>query len=158
MWRPGPSRFGAGLLLLLHCARTLPSFLSAWVLLFFAASLVLAFCAAALAADSASSAAGKKVNINQASAEQLANLPRVGAKAAQRVVEYRKAKGPFARPEDLMEVKGFGEKHFEQLKPYLVVSGPTTLDTKVSSAGSFAGVPRFVSTAAKTRAAGTCMA
>lgn len=105
----------------------------------FAASLVLAFGAAALAADSASSAAGKKVNINQASAEQLANLPRVGAKAAQRVVDYRRARGPFARPEDLMEVKGFGEKHFEQLKPYLAVSGPTTLDTKVSSAGSRGG-------------------
>jgi competence protein ComEA len=103
-----------------------------------AASLVLGFCLSALAADSVSapSADGKKVNINQASAEQLAYLPRVGAKAAQKVVDYRKAKGPFSRPEDLMEVKGFGEKKFEQLKPYLAVSGPTTLGAKVSSAGS----------------------
>ena len=106
-----------------------------------AAPLVLCFCAAALAADSvpSPSADGKKVNINQASAEQLAHLPRVGAKAAQRVVDYRKTKGPFSRPEDLMEVKGFGEKKFEQLRPYLAVSGPTTLDTKVSSAGSRGG-------------------
>ena len=106
-----------------------------------AASLVLGFCRASLAADSvsAASADGKKVNINQASAEQLAYLPRVGAKAAQKVVDYRKAKGPFARPEDLMEVKGFGEKKFEQLRPYLTVSGPTTLDAKVSSAGSRGG-------------------
>ena len=109
-----------------------------------AAPLVLGFCAAALAADSVPSPSvdGKKVNINQASAEQLANLPRVGGKAAQRVVEYRKAKGPFARPEDLMEVKGFGEKKFEQLKPYLAVSGPTTLDAKVSSAGSRGGTSK----------------
>jgi competence protein ComEA len=111
-----------------------------------AASLILAFIAftafsaAAHAADTTDSAGnGKKVNINQASAEELARLPRVGAKAAQRVVDYRKAKGPFARPEDLMEVKGFGEKKFEQLKPYLAVSGPTTLDAKVSSAGSRGG-------------------
>ena len=114
-----------------------------------AASLVLAFtgltafAAAARAADTpdatSSAGNGKKVNINQASAEELARLPRVGAKAAQRVVDYRKAKGPFARPEDLMEVKGFGEKKFEQLRPYLAVSGPTTLDAKVSSAGSRGG-------------------
>lgn len=109
-----------------------------------AASLALGLCGvggfqtAALAADSTSapSADGKKININQASAEQLAFLPRVGAKAAQKIVDYRKAKGPFARPEDLMEVKGFGEKKFEQLKPYLAVSGATTLDAKVSSTGS----------------------
>lgn len=106
-----------------------------------AAPLVLGLCAAALAADSTApaSADGKKVNINQASAEQLAFLPRVGAKAAQRVVDYRKTKGSFARPEDLMEVKGFGEKKFEQLRPYLAVSGPTTLSAKVSSAGSRGG-------------------
>lgn len=103
----------------------------------FAASLVLASCVAASAADVTTTATeGKKVNINQASAEQLANLPRVGAKAAQRIVDFRKANGPFARPEGLMEVKGFGEKRFEQLKPYLTVSGATTLDGKVSSAGS----------------------
>ena len=106
-----------------------------------AAPLVLGFCLSALAADTASAAStqaasGKKVNINQASAEQLAFLPRVGAKAAQKVVDYRKAKGPFARPEDLMEVKGFGEKKFEQLRPYLTVSGPTTLEAKISSSGS----------------------
>lgn len=99
------------------------------------AVLSLALASIALAGDAAS-AEGKKVNINQATAEQLANLPRVGAKAAQRVVDHRKAKGPFARIEDLMEVKGFGEKRFEQLKPYLTVSGPTTLEGKVSSAGS----------------------
>jgi competence protein ComEA len=106
-----------------------------------AASLVLGFCRVSFAADSvsAASADGKKVNINQASAEQLAYLPRVGAKAAQKVVDYRKTKGPFTRPEDLMEVKGFGEKKFEQLRPYLTVSGPTTLDAKVNSTGSRGG-------------------
>jgi competence protein ComEA len=105
-----------------------------------AASLGLAFCGAVRAADAAAPAAdGKKVNINQASAEQLANLPRVGVKAAQRIVDFRKANGPFARVEDLMEVKGFGEKRFDQLKPYLAVSGATTLGEKVSSAGSRGG-------------------
>ncbi len=102
-------------------------------------SLVLASYAAYAADATAPAGDGKKVNINQASVEQLAQLPRVGAKAAQRVVDFRKAKGPFARIEDLMEVKGFGEKRFEQLRPYLAVSGATTLDAKVSSAGSRGG-------------------
>ena len=105
----------------------------------------------ALAGDAAS-ADTRKVNINQATAEQLANLPRVGAKAAQRVVDHRKAHGPFARIEDLIEVKGFGEKKFEQLKPYLTVSGPTTLEGKVSSAGSRGGKTKGSAKPASTRA------
>ena len=72
-----------------------------------------------------------KVNINQASASQIAMLPRIGARVATRVLDYRKAHGPFAKPEGLMEVKGIGEKLFLTLKPYLAVSGPTTLAAKV---------------------------
>jgi competence protein ComEA len=72
-----------------------------------------------------------KVNINQASVEQIAYLPRIGTKVAARVLDYRKTHGQFARPEDLMEVKGIGEKLFLTLRPYIAVSGPTTLAAKV---------------------------
>jgi competence ComEA-like helix-hairpin-helix protein len=82
-------------------------------------------------ASSATSAAGNRVNINQASVEQISYLPRIGAKVAARVVDYRKTHGQFARAEDLMEVKGIGEKLFLTLKPYIAVSGPTTLAAKV---------------------------
>jgi competence protein ComEA len=86
-----------------------------------------------LFADTASTPAppAGKVNVNQASPEQIAYLPRIGAKVAARVVDYRKTHGQFARPEDLMEVKGIGEKLFLTLKPYIAVSGPTTLAAKV---------------------------
>jgi competence protein ComEA len=57
-------------------------------------------------------------------------------KLADRIVAHRKEHGPFRRIEDLMEVKGVGEKFFSTLKPYLSVSGPTTLTEKVSSKGS----------------------
>lgn len=87
------------------------------------------------AAATKEATATKRVNINQASAAQLALLPRVGAKAAERIVEYRKAHGSFSQPEELMEVKGIGEKLFLQLKPYLTLSGPTTLSAKVRSTG-----------------------
>ena len=94
-------------------------------------------CACALRASGATeAAAGKKININQASSAQLALLPRVGAKAAERIVEYRKAHGSFGQTEELMEVKGIGEKLFLQLKPYIALSGPTTLAAKVSSKGT----------------------
>jgi len=76
------------------------------------------------------------VNVNQATSAELARLPRVGTKLADRIVAHRKEHGPFKRIEDLMEVKGVGEKFFSTLKPYLTVSGPTTLAEKVSSKGS----------------------
>src|SRR5688500_17029048 len=97
-------------------------------------ALLLVLAAATVHGDtSPASASGGKVNINQASAAQIAFLPRIGIKVATRVVEHRKVQGPFARPEDLMEVKGIGEKLFLTLKPYLAVSGPTTLAAKVRS-------------------------
>lgn len=90
--------------------------------------------AASLRADTTTTAPAAptgKVNINAASVSQIAMLPRIGEKVATRVLDYRKAHGPFAKPENLMEVKGIGEKLFLTLKPYLAVSGPTTLAAKV---------------------------
>ena len=83
-------------------------------------------------AAAAGPAAGQ-VNINSASAEQLALLPRIGPSVAQKIVEFRKENGPFKSAADLMLVRGIGEKTFEQLKPYLTVSGETTLKEKVST-------------------------
>ena len=77
-----------------------------------------------------SSSAGV-VNINTADAAQLALLPRVGEKAAARIIEYRTEHGPFKKASELMQVKGIGAKTFENLSPYIVVEGRTTLTTKV---------------------------
>ena len=66
------------------------------------------------------------INLNQATAQQLDLLPGVGAKAAARIIEHRH-KTPFTRPEELVQVKGFGKKKFDKLKPHLAVAGPTTL-------------------------------
>jgi competence protein ComEA len=117
-----------------------------------AAALLLA-AAAARAGDAAPAAApaaggSGKVNINQASAEQLSLLPRIGEKVAERIVAYRKEHGTFGRPEQLMEVKGIGEKLFLVLKPYVTVSGPTTVIEKIRS-GSFSSSRGRAGTAAK---------
>lgn len=73
------------------------------------------------------------VNINTADASQLALLPRVGEKAAERIIEYRTEHGPFKKAADLMQVKGIGAKTFELMSAYVTVSGNTTLSTKVKS-------------------------
>jgi len=83
-------------------------------------------------ADNGTPAGAGVVNINTADASQLAFLPRVGAKAAQRIIEYRAQHGAFHKTSDLMQVKGFGEKSFNRLSAYLTVDGATTLKAKVS--------------------------
>ena len=89
-------------------------------------------CASAFAADAQPAPSGV-VNINTADAAQLALLPRVGEKAAQRIIAYRTEHGPFKKATDLMQVKGFGAKTFERLSPYISLSGATTLSAKVKS-------------------------
>ena len=63
------------------------------------------------------------VNINAATAAQLQTLPGVGASTAQRILDYRQKNGGFKKIEELMNVRGVGEKSFLKLKPLIVVSG-----------------------------------
>jgi comEA protein len=64
------------------------------------------------------------VNINTAPAEQLERLPGVGPKTAARIVEYRQKNGGFKKIEELMNVRGIGEKAFLKMKPQLTVAAP----------------------------------
>ena len=62
------------------------------------------------------------VNLNTAAASDLEGLPGIGAKTAARIVEYRQKNGPFKKVEELMNVRGVGEKSFLKLKPQLTVA------------------------------------
>ena len=62
------------------------------------------------------------VNLNTATAEQLATIPGVGAKTAERIIEYRQKSGGFKKVEDLMNVSGVGEKSFLKMKPLITVT------------------------------------
>ncbi len=96
--------------------------------------LIASLSAAAFAADTQAGATPTGVvNINTADAAQLSLLPRVGLKAAQRIIDYRSAHGAFQKATDIMQVKGFGDKSFERLSQYIVVDGKTTLTAKVRS-------------------------
>jgi competence protein ComEA len=65
------------------------------------------------------------VNLNTASVDQLADLPGVGKATAERIVEYRQKSGGFKKIEELMNVKGIGEKSFLKLKPLITVAAKT---------------------------------
>ena len=67
----------------------------------------------------AKAAPAGKVNINTASVQQLSELPGVGEKLAARIVEYRQKSGGFKTVQELMNVKGVGEKNFNKLQPFL---------------------------------------
>jgi competence protein ComEA len=101
-----------------------------------------------LLAPLAAAAAGSAgvVNVNTATSQQLQLLPRIGPSVAQRILDYRKENGKFDSVEDLMLVRGIGESTFAQLKPYVSLSGETTLTAKVKS-------PRAAQTAASSKPA-----
>jgi competence protein ComEA len=61
------------------------------------------------------------ININTASVKDLDALPGIGAKTAALIVEYRQKNGPFKKIEELMNVRGVGEKSFLKLRPQLTV-------------------------------------
>jgi competence protein ComEA len=63
---------------------------------------------------------GSKVNVNTASAAELASLPGIGPSKAQAIVEHR-AKEPFTRAEDLRKVKGIGPKLYDTIREQITV-------------------------------------
>ncbi len=63
----------------------------------------------------------KKININTASVQELTTLPRIGPKKAAAIIEFRNKNGKFQRVEDIMKVKGIGEKTFLRLKDLITV-------------------------------------
>jgi competence protein ComEA len=69
-----------------------------------------------------SASASAPINLNTATAAQLETLPGIGKATAERILEYRQKNGSFKKVEDLMNVRGVGEKSFLKLKPLVTVS------------------------------------
>jgi competence protein ComEA len=90
----------------------------AWSLLLF---LALAAAPALSFAQKGKSLSTEKVNLNTATVEQLQTLPGIGPAMAKRVLDYRAKVGKFTKIEEIINVKGFGEKRFQKIKDRLVV-------------------------------------
>ena len=71
------------------------------------------------------------VNINTADQAELQLLPGVGETVAGRIIDFREANGAFQAVDELVAVKGIGEKSLDRLRPWLTVKGETTLEEKV---------------------------
>lgn len=59
------------------------------------------------------------VNVNAATAAELAQLPGLGPATASRIIEHRREHGPFASLDALLDVPGIGPATLEQLRPHV---------------------------------------
>jgi comEA protein len=66
------------------------------------------------------------INLNTATALQIATLPGIGPKTADLIVEYRQKNGPYKKVEEIMNVRGVGEKSFLKLKSRITVGTAKT--------------------------------
>lgn len=61
------------------------------------------------------------ININTATSEELVGIPGVGKVLAKRIIDFREKNGPFQKVEDLMKIRGIGEKNFKKMRDSITV-------------------------------------
>ncbi|NLM45994.1 MAG: ComEA family DNA-binding protein [Firmicutes bacterium] len=74
-----------------------------------------------LGQEAPAAAAGGKININTATAEELDRLPGIGPAKAAAIVAYREKNGPFQALEDLVNVSGIGPSTVETLREHVTL-------------------------------------
>lgn len=84
--------------------------------------LTLALIMATIPAALSLAAETEKIDINAATKEQLMTLVGVGEKVAESIIKYREEKGPFGKPEDIVQVKGFGPATWEKNKDRIIAN------------------------------------
>jgi competence protein ComEA len=63
----------------------------------------------------------KPVNINTATSEELQQVPGIGPATAQKILQMRKSYGPFKSVDDLLAIRGLGQKRLDKMRKYLTV-------------------------------------
>jgi competence protein ComEA len=83
--------------------------------------LGLALSSVSVMAQKASAPTPEKINLNSATAEQLQSIPGIGPATAKSIIEFRTKVGKFNKIEEIINVKGIGEKKFQKIKDRLSV-------------------------------------
>src|SRR5215472_2616437 len=105
-------------------------FLSLGVLL----SLCLVLFLPALAAANKKKPPVKPVNINTATSEELQQVPGIGPATAQKILQMRKSYGPFKSVDDLLAIRGLGQKRLDKMRKYLTVGNMAVSKTTPATA------------------------
>jgi competence protein ComEA len=100
---------------------------------------VLFLCAAANAGKKKPPA--KPVNINTATSEELQQVPGIGPATAQKILQMRKSYGAFKSVDDLLAIRGLGQKRLDKMRKYLTVGKPSPPKSGASSGGTNASQP-----------------
>ena len=64
------------------------------------------------------------INLNTATSDELQQVPGIGPVTAEKILQMRKAYGPFKSVDDLRAIKGIGPKRLEKMRKYLTVGKP----------------------------------
>ncbi len=78
-------------------------------------------------------AAAAKVDLNTATGEELESLPRVGPRTAELIIQYREQHDGFEKIEELMNVRGIGERTFLRLRSLITVTPIKARESNASS-------------------------
>ncbi|MEK6584107.1 MAG: helix-hairpin-helix domain-containing protein [Nitrospirota bacterium] len=98
-----------------------------YLLLLLSISAIQPYIVKAEATETVSRSEISVVNINSASADEMASVPGLGEKKSQAIVKFREKHGPFARVEDLKKVDGIGDKLFEKIRQYVTVKADSAI-------------------------------
>ena len=83
------------------------------------------------------------VDINTATAEELATLPGIDATVAQNIVSFRNTNGPFSTPKDLLKVEGMDQDKLDRIIDMLAI------DINIATADELATLPGIGATVAQ---------
>ena len=79
------------------------------------------------------------INLNTANAAQLELVPGIGPSTAEKILQARKSYGSFKDVDDLLAIRGIGQKRLDKMRKYLTVGSTTT--AKKASGGSAPSTP-----------------